>query len=146
MWMFFILYIVILYSSTVSYYLCAVRRYMHTCIVCSLGMLHNNFIFYLFLLWPRRCHCTRQPLVYGCSPHSPVLRHACGLLKCHMQFFAVLSYHVDPSFLLSSPLCGSMYVYVAVVCYFGVSFILHPVQMSNVSQPPVPFSVYCYSV
>jgi len=23
-----------------------------------------------FLLWPRRCHCTRQPLVYGCSPVS----------------------------------------------------------------------------
>src|SRR6218665_2508348 len=27
-----------------------------------------------------------------CSPHFPVLRHACGLLKCYTQFFAVLSY------------------------------------------------------
>jgi len=94
-----------------------------------------------FLLWPKRCHYVCQPLVYGCySSHSPVLRHACGLVKCHMQFFAVLSYHVDKSFLLSSPLSGSMYV--AVVCYFGVSFILHPVQMSRVSQPLVPYSIY----
>src|SRR6218665_479140 len=83
------------------------------------------------LLWPRRCHCTRQPLVYGCSPHSHVLCPACGLQKCHMQFTGVLSDHVDPSFLLSSPLSDSMYI--AIVCYFGVSFILHPIQMSKVS-------------
>lgn len=45
---------------------------------------------FLLLLW--RYHCTRQPLVCGCSPHSPkFLRHACGLLKCRMQFFAVLN-------------------------------------------------------
>src|SRR6218665_2304538 len=55
-----------------------------------------------------------------------------------MQFFAVLSYHVDPSFLFSSPLSGFMYV--AVICYFGVSFIFHPVQMSKVSQPLVLYS------
>src|SRR6218665_3903267 len=36
-----------------------------------------------------------------------------------MQFTAVLSDHVDPSFLLSSPLSGSMYI--SVVCYFGGS-------------------------
>src|SRR6218665_1051122 len=69
------------------------------------------------VLRPRRCHCTRQPLVYGCSPHSPVLRPACGLLRGQMQFTAVLSDHVDPSFLLSSPLSFSMYI--AVVCYLG---------------------------
>ena len=92
-----------------------------------------------FLLWPRRCHCTRQPLIHGCSPHSSVLLHACGLVKCHMQFFAVLSYNVDPSFLLSYPLSGSMYI--AVVCYFGVSLIFHPVQMSKVSQPLIPYSI-----
>src|SRR6218665_1697699 len=89
------------------------------------------------LLWPKRCHCTPQPLVYGCSSHSPVLRHACGLRECPMQFFAVLSYHVDPPFLWSFPLPGSMYV--AVVSYLGVSFIL---QVSRVSQLLVPNFVY----
>src|SRR6218665_579248 len=84
---------------------------------------------YFLLLWPRRCHCTCQPLVYDCSPHSPVLRPACGLLKCQMQFSAVLSDHVNPSFPLSTPLSGSMYI--AVVCYFGVSFVLHPIQKSE---------------
>jgi len=49
---------------------------------------------------------------HGCSPHSPALCHACGLLKCHMQFFVVLSYHVDPSFLWS--FCS---MYIDVVCY-----------------------------
>ena len=92
------------------------------------------------LLLPRRCHCMRQPLVFGCSPHSPVLCPACGPMKCQMQFFAVLSDHVNPSFLLPSPLSGSMYI--AVVCYFGVSFILHLIQMSKVSQTLVPYSVY----
>ena len=57
-----------------------------------------------------------------------------------MQFTAVLSDHVDPSFLLSSPLSGSTYI--AVVCYFGVSFVLHPIQMSKVWLPRVPYSVY----
>src|SRR6218665_2485818 len=85
----------------------------------------------LLLLWPRRCHCTRQPLVYGCSPHSPVLRPACGLLKCQMQLAAVLSDHVNSSFLLSSHLSCSMYI--AVVCYFRVSFIFHPIHVSKVS-------------
>src|SRR6218665_1826755 len=33
--------------------------------------LTNSTVFIYFLLWPRRCHCTHQPLVYGCSPHSP---------------------------------------------------------------------------
>src|SRR6218665_1422535 len=41
---------------------------------------------------------------------------SCGLLKCQMQFTAVLSDHVDPSFPLPSPVSGSMYI--AVVCYF----------------------------
>src|SRR6218665_305902 len=77
----------------------------------------SSVILFLSLLWPRRCHCTRQTLVYGCSPHSPVLRPACGLLQCQMQFTAVLSDHVDPSFLLPSPLSGSKYI--SVVCYFG---------------------------
>src|SRR6218665_92085 len=86
---------------------------------------------YFYIVWPRRCHCTRQPLVYGCSPHSPLLCPACGLVKCQMQFFAVLSDRVNPSFLLPSPLSGSMFI--AVVCYFGVSFVLHPIQMSKVS-------------
>src|SRR6218665_657060 len=59
--------------------------------------------------------------------------HACGLMKCQMQFFAVLSDHVDPSFLLPSPLSGSMYIAVVGLCYFGVSFVLHPIPMSKVS-------------
>ena len=29
-----------------------------------------HVLLFCFLLWPRRCHCTRQPLVYSCSPHS----------------------------------------------------------------------------
>jgi len=90
-------------------------------IACILGVWTHSFI----LRWPRRCHCTCQPLVYDCSPHSP----ACGLLKCQMQFSAVLSDHVNPSFPLSTPLSGSMYI--AVVCYFGVSFVLHPIQKSE---------------
>jgi|SRR6218665_112032 len=62
------------------------------------------------------------------------------VLKCQMQFTAIVPDHVDPSFLLSSPLPGSMYL--AVVCYLGVSFSLHPIQMSKVSQPLVPYYVY----
>src|SRR6218665_1296883 len=49
-----------------------------------------------------------------------------------MQFFAVLSYRLDPSFLWSSPFPGC--IHVAVVCYLGVSFILHPIQVPKVSQ------------
>jgi len=71
------------------------------------------------LLWPRRCYCTRQPLVYGCSPHSPVLCPPCGLMKCQMQFFAVISDHVDPSFLLPSPLSGSMCVHSRCMLFWG---------------------------
>jgi len=97
----------------------------------SPGLPSLILLFYYGGIWHRRCHCTRQLLVYGCSPHSPVLHPACGLLKCQMQFTAVLSDHVNPSFLLSSPL--SDFMYIAVVCYFGVSFILHPIQMSKVS-------------
>src|SRR6218665_2363094 len=41
------------------------------------------------------------------------------VLKCQMQFTAIVPGHVDPSFLLSSPLPGSMYL--AVVCYLMVS-------------------------
>src|SRR6218665_2065685 len=96
----------------------------------------------LFLLWPRRCHCTRQPLVYGCSPHSPGLRLARGLLnflKCRIQFSAVLSDHVDPSFLLFFPLSGSMYI--AVVCYFGG--IAHSSADSDVQSIVVACSVFC---
>src|SRR6218665_4133890 len=53
----------------------------------------------LLLLWPRRCHCTRQPLVYGCSPHSPVLRPACGLLRysvscSSLQSSLIMSIHL----------------------------------------------------
>ena len=40
----------------------------------------RNFHLTRIILWPRRCHCTRQSLVNGCSRHSPVLRPACCLL------------------------------------------------------------------
>jgi len=48
-----------------------------------------------------------------------------------MQFFAVLSYRVDPSFSLVFPLPSSMCA--AVVCYLEVFVILHPIQVSKVS-------------
>src|SRR6218665_379387 len=65
-----------------------------------------------------------------------------------MQFTAVLSDHVDPSFLLSSPLSGS--IYISVVCYFGVSFVLHPIQMSNRMKneryPKIAIVEYVYTI
>jgi len=68
------------------------------------------------------------------------------LLSCAMHvaslvviinYYAVLhfSYHFDPSFLLSSPF--NISIYVAVLCYLGVSLILHPIHVSKVSQPLV---------
>jgi len=95
---------------------------------------------FFFLLCPRRCNCTRQPLVYGCSPHSPALCHAWCFLKRRMQLFTIVSSRVDPSFLLSSPFPGSMNV--AVVCYLGVSLVLHSIHVSKVSQSLAPYSVY----
>jgi len=35
--------------------------------------------------WPRRCRRTRQPLIYGCSPHSPVLLGAIDIRFRHFE-------------------------------------------------------------
>src|SRR6218665_3428620 len=52
----------------------------------------------LLLLWPRPCHCTRQPLVYGCSPHSPVLfvLHvaSCSVRCSSLQSSLIMSIHL----------------------------------------------------
>src|SRR6218665_2769998 len=62
----------------------------------------------LLLLWPRPCHCTRQPLVYGCSPHSPVLfvLHvaSCSVRRSSLQSSLIMSIHLFfclPLFLVS---------------------------------------------
>src|SRR6218665_719664 len=89
-----------------------------------------------------RCHCSRQPLVCGCSPHSPVLRPACGLLKRQMQFTAVLSDHVDLSFLLSSPLLVPCIHSRCIYTILGVSFVFH--QMSKVSYTAACFVFFIY--
>src|SRR6218665_1356814 len=87
------------------------------------------FVSTFYLLQPRRCHCTRQQLVYCCAPYSPVLRHACGLLKCHTQFFAVFSYLISShpissessylilSYLILSYQCTCIYNYVYAYIY-----------------------------
>src|SRR6218665_169802 len=61
------------------------------------------------------------------------------LASCRVIFLSVLFYHVEPSFLWSSPLLGSMHI--AVVCYLEISSILHPNQMSKIAQSLVLYSV-----
>src|SRR6218665_1706047 len=52
--------------------------------------------FSFILLWSKRCHCTRQPLVYGYSPHSPlhVLHVASSSARrSSLQSYFIMSIH-----------------------------------------------------
>src|SRR6218665_2275967 len=87
---------------------------------------HDLLFFYSFMVQAMSLHASAARLWLLSTLSSP--RPACGLLKCQTQFSAVLFHYVDPSFLLSCPLSGS--VYIAVVCNFGASSVLHPIFLS----------------
>ena len=93
----------------------------------------RGIILDLLDLVPWRCWRTHRQLSYGFPPRTSVSGPPRSIRDWQSQLFAVFSDHVHPSLLWSSS--ASLSMHIAVHCNLRIPALVHPFNVSIVSQP-----------